>query len=304
MKSHSGANIAKVIQSKLFDWNIDGKLCSIVLDNAFLNNLSDILLPRGYLLLNGKLFRFRCCCHMLNLIVQVGLGPLSQTITKIRESVRHVRSSHAGLEHFRKAVEQANAPKKKLILDVSTRCNSTYKMLAVAYEFHGAFDRLSYFYEDYKGPPSSEEWENMKIAKDCLQLFDDVTNKFSGTRYPTANLYFNDICLVHYTLKKWLHSIYPFVQAMATCMLEKFNKCWSTLSLVLSFGCILNPRYKMKSIEFYFEKIYNGDFGNEVATRIHHIKDFNCTMCMWIKWQKELIHLVILMLQVEMEAIL
>ncbi|MQL96764.1 hypothetical protein Taro_029443, partial [Colocasia esculenta] len=74
-------NIAKVIPGKLFDWNLNKKLCSIVLDNAFSNDvltrqLSNMLRSHGCLLLNDKLFRVRYCCHVLNLIVQMGLDPL------------------------------------------------------------------------------------------------------------------------------------------------------------------------------------------------------------------------------------
>ncbi|MQM15645.1 hypothetical protein Taro_048595 [Colocasia esculenta] len=278
LKSHSGVEIAKVIKAKLFDWNIDGKICSVILDNAFSNNvltreLCQLLQPRGRLLLNGALFRVHCCCHILNLIVQVGLQPLEMTVSKIRESVRHVRSSHVRLDYFKKAAEQTSAPKKKLVLDVPTRWNSSYMMLSVAYEFRDAFERLSYFDSDYNGP-SHEEWENVKVAKDCLELFYHVIKRFSGTKYPTANLYFNDVCLIHCTLKKWLKDSCPFIVSMAAHMLEKFNKYWSTLSLILSFGCILDPRYKLKTIEFFFDKIYpiTQDGGSESDRHIDNIR--------------------------------
>ncbi|MQM08913.1 hypothetical protein Taro_041770 [Colocasia esculenta] len=61
---------------------------------------------------------------------------------------------------------------------------------------------------------------------------------------------------------------------MAARMLEKFNKYWSTLSLVLSFGCILDPRYKSKTIEFFFDKIYpiTQDGGSESDRHIDNIR--------------------------------
>ncbi|RRT77502.1 hypothetical protein B296_00003460 [Ensete ventricosum] len=70
--------ISKIILEKLQEWNIDGKLCSIVLDNCstsdlVANELLGSLRMKGFLISNGDLFYARSCGHLLNLVVQKGL---------------------------------------------------------------------------------------------------------------------------------------------------------------------------------------------------------------------------------------
>ena len=74
----------------LLDWNIDGKLCSLTVDNATTDDaMVDILLDKlsNSLLLNGRLFHMRCCAHILNLIVEDRLDVISESIERIRSSV-------------------------------------------------------------------------------------------------------------------------------------------------------------------------------------------------------------------------
>ncbi|MQL96767.1 hypothetical protein Taro_029444 [Colocasia esculenta] len=46
------------------------------------------------------------------------------------------------------------------------------------------------------------------------------------------NLYFNDTCLVHYILKKWSHSVHPFVQTMT---LMGVGRVLNATALVVTF---------------------------------------------------------------------
>ena len=46
---------------------------------------------------------------------------------------------------------------------------------------------------------------------------------------------------------------------MATNMIEKFNKYWGKIHNLLAVATMLDPRFKMKLVEFYFPKT----FGNE-----------------------------------------
>jgi hypothetical protein len=78
-----------------------------------------------------------------------------------------------------------------LSLDVATRWNSTYCMLRDALHYMATFERLvSYERRRYeKIAPSFEEWDLAKTLLPCLRKFFDLTELFSGTLYPTANLF-------------------------------------------------------------------------------------------------------------------
>ena len=53
-------------------------------------------------------------------------------------------------------------------------------------------------------------------------------------------------------------------------MLEKFNSYWSVVNGIMCIAAILDLRYKMKIIEFYYQKVY-GSRGSEEIEKIKKI---------------------------------
>ncbi|KAL1338034.1 hypothetical protein AAHE18_10G181600 [Arachis hypogaea] len=43
---------------------------------------------------------------------------------------------------------------------------------------------------------------------------------------------------------------------MATSMITKFEKYWGVINIVMAIGTLLDPRYKMYLLNFFFRKIY------------------------------------------------
>ena len=158
---HTAVALSKAILEKLYKWNIDRKLMSIVLDNCSTNDafVREILekLPVSTLVAYGQLFHVRCYAHILNLIVQEGTDIIREVTTKVRESVKYVKSSTLRLQTFKEVASQVKAPNKSLVLDVSTRWNSTFLMLQTALEFKEAFSRLAMVDSSYKFAPNAEE---------------------------------------------------------------------------------------------------------------------------------------------------
>jgi hypothetical protein len=102
----------------------------------------------------------RCCAHIVNLIVCAGLKDIDDSIVKIRNAVRFVRSSPSRLVFNQYAERLKIGSKKSVCLDVATRWNSTYMMMLYATDkFDVIFMRLektnsrylSYFEVDSKG---------------------------------------------------------------------------------------------------------------------------------------------------------
>ncbi|RVW59190.1 Zinc finger BED domain-containing protein RICESLEEPER 1 [Vitis vinifera] len=86
---------------------------------------------------------------------------------------------------------------------------------------------------------------------------------------PTANIYFPEICDIHIQLIEWCKSPDDFISSLALKMKAKFDKYWSKCSLALAVAVILDPRFKMKLVEYYYPQIY----GNDAADRIKDVSD-------------------------------
>ncbi|CAD5324782.1 unnamed protein product [Arabidopsis thaliana] len=143
---HTGMNLAMEILGKLKDWGIEKKVFSITVDNAGNNDtmqeiVKSQLVLRDDLLCKGDFFHVRCAAHILNIIVQIGLKGIGDTLEKIRESIKYVKGSEHREILFVKCVENVGIDlKADLLLDVATRWNSTFKMLDRALKYRVAFE--------------------------------------------------------------------------------------------------------------------------------------------------------------------
>ena len=154
----------------------------------------------------------RCFAHILNLVVQDGLKEHNESVIKIRNAIRYVRSSPARLDAFKKCVEHVEISNKSLLcLDVETRWNSTYLMLNTIEKFEAAFVRLQYHDAKYKkhfekekikGPPEKEDWNKARVFIKSLKMFYDVTLNFSGSLHVTSNIFFKELVAMQRTLQK------------------------------------------------------------------------------------------------------
>lgn len=96
---HDAEGLFRLISQLIMEWNLDKKIFSMVVDNASANNnmvkhlqvwLSDRL-PCA-----STLFHVCCSVHILNLIVQDGLGLIKPLLTNIRKILRYLSKSSYG----------------------------------------------------------------------------------------------------------------------------------------------------------------------------------------------------------------
>ncbi|KAL0012131.1 hypothetical protein SO802_007239 [Lithocarpus litseifolius] len=272
---HDKFSLSKILLECLADWNIDLKLSAITVDNASNNDgmmklISDKL-QASSLILGGKLLHVRCAAHILNLVVQEGLNVIGDGIEKVRSSVYFWSQSPKRTEIFEKISRQSHiASTKELVLDCRTRWNSTYLMLSTALIYKDVFPRLLCCEPQYQSAPTNRDWEVAQIVCEKLGYFHKVTELLSGTAYPTANHYFPSVFQLKMELNQWLSSEDELVKKMAAKMLAKFDKYWSDVHDIMSLAIVLDPRYKLMLLTFFFNKMY-GSKANEEIDKVKNL---------------------------------
>ncbi|XP_026396632.1 zinc finger BED domain-containing protein RICESLEEPER 2-like [Papaver somniferum] len=264
---HTAEVLSEALMECLLDWNIDGKISTITVDNCTTNDLmiKNTLekLSSNSLLLGGDLFHMRCCAHILALIVKQGLEGIKGAIELIRNSVSYWKATPKRVEKFEEAARQLNiACTNKLVLDCETRWNSTYMMLNIAIKYQRVFTRLKQREPQYKYFPGEEDWSLAREMCDKLKIFYNFTEKFSGVKYPTTNLFFPSICEIRLSLNEWSKSKFDVIREMASDfeMTRVSNLCFD-----------LAKEYELKV--FADKSIGQSDFSSTSRSEMYGLDD-------------------------------
>ncbi|XP_027101321.1 zinc finger BED domain-containing protein RICESLEEPER 2 [Coffea arabica] len=257
-----GVEISDAVFKCAKEWGIEGKIHTISVDNASNNDVAVRLLKDDFgrcnkLLGRGKLFHVRCCAHILNLMVQDGLKDIVDICENIRDSVDFVNKSDGRALLFAEIAQHLQIPGNKLLHDCRTRWNSTYEMLNCAIKYKEVFPRFQVREPLYESCPSSEDWEKVEKVCTILEKFYTATHIISGSEYPTSNLFLPEILKVKKLLDARVNDEDDFVRSMITRMKLKFDKYWKECNLLMSIAAILDPKQKMRAIEFAFPKMYS-----------------------------------------------
>ena len=88
----------------------------------------------------------------------------------------------------------------------------------------------------------------------------------SGSNYPTANLYFYQVWLIHDWLRRNEESADEIVRYMVRPMKEKFDKYWDEVSGVFAMAAVFDPRFKLSIVECCLGKL-------DISTRDAKVKN-------------------------------
>ncbi|KAF7143862.1 hypothetical protein RHSIM_Rhsim05G0198600 [Rhododendron simsii] len=180
-----------------------------------------------------------------------------ESILRIRDVVRYVRSSPQRMETFNKCVEKDKIKSKQtMCLDVCSRWNSTYLMLEVAIKFEKAFQRigeedssfikifgikegeedLSLHLEGLGGShrisvptprqptvPNKLDWKKYGLFVTFLKKFSDATKKFPASLFVTSNMFFHELYEVQVKIDELIANRDPYMSSMAIEMKRKFE---------------------------------------------------------------------------------
>jgi hypothetical protein len=199
--------------------------------------------------------------------------------------VKYVKSSPQRLALFKSCAERKSVEcNVSLKLDVSTRWNSTYIMLEVVKKYQRAFELmldedghfLNYLYDDDVGKKglgtlTDDNWYNIRQFIKFLQVFYDVTLKISRSMYSTSNLFFDILCSVHSCLTEHSESSDPLLSTMTNRIKVKYDKYWGDVEKInplLFVASLLDPRYKMIALEYWFRLSFGVDKAKRMDTQL------------------------------------
>ncbi|KAF5459193.1 hypothetical protein F2P56_023171 [Juglans regia] len=270
----SDTALSHAVAACLSDWNLESKLFSLTFNQppseAAVENLRPLLAIKNPLILNGQLLVSNCIARTLSSMAKDVLGAGQGIIKKIRDSVKYVKTSEAHEGKFVELKEQLQVPSERsLSIDDQTQWNTTYQMLVASSELKEVFSCLDTSDPDYKEAPSMEDWKQVETLCTYLKLLFDAANILTFTTSPTAITFFHEVWKIQTELARSVVSEDPFISYLTKLMQEKVEKYWKDSSLVLAIAVVMDPRFKMKLVEFSFSKIY----GEEAPTYIKIVDD-------------------------------
>jgi hypothetical protein len=102
-----------------------------------------------------------------------------------------------------------------------------------------------------------------------LKEFNAATKLISGSKYPTSNLYFHQICQIKILLEKEnSEEVAADVSGVLKVMKKKFTKYWKKSYISLCVPVIFDPRYKLKFIKFLFM----GSFPTTARSKLNRLE--------------------------------
>nr|XP_043636634.1 zinc finger BED domain-containing protein DAYSLEEPER-like [Erigeron canadensis] len=266
----SGSIFNHAVLSCITEWNLESKLFTVSLDESFSNEtvtkyLRGILSSNNPLVLKGQLMISSCYSRVLTHLAQDALISTKETVKKVRDIVKYVVTAESQQKRFNDLKQKLQVPStKSLDLDSQTQWNTTYHMLVAASELKEVFPCLDDFEPSYIKSPSMEEWKEVEVLCVFLKLLFDAANILVGPTFLTTDVFFHEVWKIQLALTNASMIGDRFIRKLTKPMHERFSKYWKDNSLVFAIAVIMDPRFKMKLVEFSFSKTYSSEAENQI----------------------------------------
>jgi hypothetical protein len=143
-------------------------------------------------------------------------------------------------------------------------------MLRIAIPYRKIFEGLDELDRNYVCPPPND-WIFASIVCEKLELFYDLTELFSGTKYVTANLFFPKVYEIKLKIKSWEHDEYETIRKMSTAMIEKYDKYWTDIHGLMAVAVILDPHLKMIMLHACYIALFGEEHAEIYVTEAHEL---------------------------------
>ncbi|XP_024960390.1 zinc finger BED domain-containing protein DAYSLEEPER-like [Cynara cardunculus var. scolymus] len=270
----SDSAFSHAVSSCLSDWNMEGRLFSLTVNQPLseigIDSLRGLLSEKNPNILGGQLLLRNCLARSLSGIAQEALKANHETVKKVRDCVKYVKTSESLEEKFLSLKQQLQVPSTKMLaLDDQTQWNTTYEMLLAASELKEVFSCLDTSDPDYSKGPTGEEWKLVENLCTYLKLLFDTAILLTASSIPTTNTFFHEAWKIQLELARGTTSDDLAISRLTKPMQENFDKYWKSCCLILAIAVVMDPRFKMKLVEFSFTKIY----GDDAATYINIVDE-------------------------------
>ncbi|XP_027344716.1 zinc finger BED domain-containing protein DAYSLEEPER-like [Abrus precatorius] len=271
----SDDSLNQTLVTCLSDWNLEGRLFTLALDKSVssenvMGNLRSLLSVKNPVILNGQLLSQNCYARVLSRLAVDALWAMRETISKVRESVKYVKSSESHKEKFIELKQQLQVS-STMDLSIDDRCkwDTTYHMLIAACEFKEIFTCLDTTDPDYRMTLTMGDWKRVETLCTYLKYLYDAAKILTLQPYPTSNLFFPEVSKIQVELTNAAFSQDPFLSSLILPLHENFDQYWRESCLILAIAVAMDPRHKMKLVESTFAKI----FGENAEPWIRIVED-------------------------------
>nr|XP_034887266.1 zinc finger BED domain-containing protein RICESLEEPER 1-like [Populus alba] len=250
----------EAVKNVLVEWNIIKKVqfmfAEIAPPNSQMTREFRSKLLSQFPHMNGDLLCFSCYAQTLELLARDGFYEIKDVLNKIRGCIEYVNATPINQDKFQKATNHVKLQDRKAAShDDPTRWETTFVMLRSALELREAFTQLEQVDFDFKVNPSAEEWKMAMIVCGCLK----VIHKSLGSSSSSIDACFLHVCYIYKNLLSWEKSEHAYVCSMAKRMKENLERYWSEWSFAFGILLVLDPRCKLKFVQYGFLLMYGSD---------------------------------------------
>ncbi|KAL9663680.1 hypothetical protein QQ045_019071 [Rhodiola kirilowii] len=257
--------LSEAVVTCLSDWSLKSRVFTLTVDQSVTNeamveNLRGLLFMKNPHMIHGQFLLNNCYAWTLSRVAQDALTVMGATIKKVRDSVKYIVTSEDNEEKFLTLKQQLQVPSsRKLQLDDQTKWDTTYHMLLAACDVKEVFSCFGAYDPHYKQTLLMDEWKQIVVLLTYLKLLFEAANLVTGPAPPPACNFFHEIWKIQLELSHAAMSQDHFVSNLTKPLNECFDKYWKETCIVLAIAVAMDPRFKLKLVEFSFSKIFGDE---------------------------------------------